>query len=289
MEGKMKQYGHVDIDPVLKPMEPSVKNFITLSPKNRRVILNDIFAPPGYVITGIRFVPDPIRIEIRVNEYDFYTGQIDKKNDTWIGNNDIYFDELKLGNALNPDGLQNDQLTVNKTISFQSTGWQGDLASNIIPFIQVALINLTSPLSGIGLAHWGNMTQNSGGYLGLTAHLHRFQHIWEFVTTTLDNNQLEDTGNGFKTEYIIATASGAGILLLSVTSIFVVRAFRKKPKEVPPKTAKSACPSDSDSEVVKKIESNDESSNEEESSDEDDDDSVDDSKDSENDSDTDSE
>lgn len=157
----LKDYGVVDgVD------------YHTLTWQNRSVNLEMLKAPPGKVITGVRFAVDTgsLKIEIRATAFDFNTGLLDDgiAGSEWISNtiNDktpIVLERPDLPTRTSSKSIP--YVETNKFIEFQPTDKYLDAAQTTIPFIDIQLVESANPgpLAGIGLYYKGQ--PNYGGFI----------------------------------------------------------------------------------------------------------------------------
>lgn len=121
------------------------------------------------VVTGIRFrvVDTHIRIEIRVTDFDYQTGQLkDLRHSKWIGNDSRPKRQLV---PVRPDlPTKTTQKSMpflgdNVYVNFQPSDMEKDAAQSTIPFIDTTPLEAKTPLAGIGLQY--KTALGSGGFI----------------------------------------------------------------------------------------------------------------------------
>lgn len=147
-------------------------DYHTLTWQNRSLNLEVLTAPPGKVITGVRFAVDSgsLKMEIRVTAFVFKTGllQHGAGSSYWISNtiNDktpIVLDSPDIPTKTTSKSIPD--LESNKYIEFQPTDKYMDAAQTTVPFVDIQLVEPEhpGPLAGIGLYYKGQ--PHYGGYV----------------------------------------------------------------------------------------------------------------------------
>lgn len=166
-------------------------DYHTLTYENRRVNLDTVTAPPGHVVTGVRFaiVNDRLSLQIRVTGFDLNSGTLENlANTTWISSSTKAINQIKLNGrklstkapvAAEPNGIEN------AYIEFSPTDINDDLSQFTIPLIDTFAVEpkIPTPLNGIGLYHKGQ--PGYGGFLAPKL------VVYKFEPTTVDHNEDE--------------------------------------------------------------------------------------------------
>lgn len=156
-----------------------------MSWQNRSVYLDTLIAPPGYVLTGIRFnvVNGNLVLAIKVTRFDFKSGRLFDSFE-WISNYNenrqpIVLDRPaesshKLKGQSVPDWSQN------RYVQFQPTDIDKDGGQTTVPFIDVQLVQPPNDrptlLSGAGIYYKGE--PGFGGFIAPKVVTYDFtQHI----------------------------------------------------------------------------------------------------------------
>lgn len=154
-------------DPVLK----EGIDYHALSWQNRSVNLDTLIAPPGSVLTGIKFKAEHghLSLEIRATKFDFNSGTLqDVVRSEWISSTTTDRTPILLENPDKSDRSLSKSIpdiTPNAYIDFQPTDDVKDAAQTTVPFIDVELVEPTHPtiLSGAGLYYKGQ--PGFGGFI----------------------------------------------------------------------------------------------------------------------------
>lgn len=147
-------------------------DYHTLTWQNRSLNLEVLKAPPGKVITGVRFAVDSgsLKMEIRATGFDFSTGFLEEGagSSYWISNtiNDktpIILVRPDIPTKTTSKSIPD--LESNKYIEFQPTDKNMDAAQTTVPFVDIQLVEAEhpGPLAGIGLYYKGQPYY--GGYV----------------------------------------------------------------------------------------------------------------------------
>lgn len=151
-------------------IQPNV-DYHTLNHVNRSVNLVSVVAPPGTVLTGIRFhvVNGRLSVAIRATKFDFNTGELrDITRSEWITNLSENRTPITLENPDLPNKSHTKSIPtfeINKYIDFQPTDMDKDAAQTTIPFIDDQIVEPRKPtiLSGVGLYYKGQ--PGFGGFI----------------------------------------------------------------------------------------------------------------------------
>lgn len=139
-----------------------------LSWKKRSVDL-DTLIDLERVVTGVRFrvVDSHLRLEVRVTDFDYQTGQLkDLRHSKWIGNN---FRPKRQLVPVRPDLPTRTTkksmpfLGDNVYINFQPSDIEKDAAQSTIPFIDATPLEAATPLAGVGLHYKTSL--GAGGFI----------------------------------------------------------------------------------------------------------------------------
>ncbi|XP_011313502.1 uncharacterized protein [Fopius arisanus] len=159
-------------------------NFDFIKGDQRSMNLDDVSAPFGHVVVGVRFAlaedvskktNNPVRLMLLIAPYNFETGKLDvslHKRPTWIGVDNIKNRaEIKFDH---PDIPTKHHLNIPSTqpnlfVKFQESDLKKDAGQSTIPFwdIQEVVTTPTAPLTGVGIFHKGHRDRIYGGYLAL--------------------------------------------------------------------------------------------------------------------------
>lgn len=147
-------------------------DYHTLSWENRSINLDTLIAPPGKVLTGIRFrvMHGRLVLEIKASKFDFSTGKIsdlgdlDWFSDSLLNREQIVLDELDVPVRARSKSVP-DIIGAKKMLEFGPTGREKDAAQTTIPFIDAQLVEpkYLVPLSGAGIYYKGQ--PGYGGYV----------------------------------------------------------------------------------------------------------------------------
>ncbi|XP_011313503.1 uncharacterized protein [Fopius arisanus] len=160
------------------------KDFDFVRGEQRRINLDDVSAPPGHVVVGVRFAhaevvtktkENPIRILIWAAPYNFETGKLIiswRSKATWIAlDNKATRAEVKFDKPDVPTkhALNLPTMRPNLFVNFRESDTKKDAGQTTIPFwdIQEVITVPSAPLTGVGLFHKGHRDGLYGGYLAL--------------------------------------------------------------------------------------------------------------------------
>lgn len=192
---------------ILKDDEKSMEDglgYATLRYEERALDLDDLQAPKGHVITGLRFrkLGGHLNLEAQASPIDFTTGIIDTERTVWISNDNTPAAEIKPRTKLflfSPDVSIRSRVpslpdsTSDQFIEFQASSLEKDVSQNTVPFIDATQVSAQPPswLSGIGIYHKGQ--PGYGGFIAFRiATLNFTDHMTTF-SNELNNFSEEDT------------------------------------------------------------------------------------------------
>ncbi|XP_065349344.1 uncharacterized protein orion [Cloeon dipterum] len=146
--------------------------------EQRSMDLDDLTAPPGYVLTGVRFrrIGTHLNPEILATPMDMAAGTLNADASLWIGNDntDAAVDEPRTGVPLTlPDvptrsvALSEPDSKHDQFVTFTHTDVSKDAAQTTVPFLDAQPVAPEPPvlLSGAGIYHKGR--RGYGGFVGL--------------------------------------------------------------------------------------------------------------------------
>ena len=183
--------------------------YATLRYEERALDLDDLVAPEGHVITGLRFrkLGGHINLEAQVSPIDFETGLINVDRANWLGNDNTPAAEQKPRTKLSlvspdvPTRSQSTSLpdsTSDQYIEFQASSIEKDLSQTTVPFLDSTPIFPQPPtwLTGVGVYHKGK--PGYGGYIAF--------RIATLNMTNYLNVPTDDESSNFTGEEISGTA-----------------------------------------------------------------------------------
>ncbi|XP_059061469.1 uncharacterized protein LOC131854371 [Achroia grisella] len=203
-QGTLTKDGHVHLESwvpcqIFHNTDPDVTDGVdyhTLSYMKRAIDLDDIVAPDGYVLTGVRFrlLGTHLNLSIRVTKLDFISGLLTPINSIWIGNDNTDASNtprsrLKLirpflptlSTAAMPENSRHDQF-----MEFTHSSFETDAAQTTVPFIDIQPIQpygRGALLSGVGVMH--RAEPGSGGFLALKLFTYKYtNHVHAYFRTT---------------------------------------------------------------------------------------------------------
>nr|AXY94697.1 80 kDa venom protein [Habrobracon hebetor] len=188
---KRDRYANEDIPPTGEQFEDMTygTDFAVMQWHQRQINIDDIYAPHGKVITGVRFwQPDkptkrdqssPIELAIQVTPFNYSSGELIPGDEEWITpatmedpptpyarNRTEFSMDGRVGNPIKslfnkPDSVPNTY------VKLQASGLREDAAQSTIPFLDSQPIHGDPgfPLGGVGLFHKGD--DAFGGFLAL--------------------------------------------------------------------------------------------------------------------------
>ncbi len=149
-------------------------DFHTLNWRSRAVDLATITAPPGSVLTGIRFtvVKDHLTFEVRATEFNFNSGRLDGRSE-WISDkverSVLLLNRPEPSYPIHTSDYEGKRSTPNiatdKFIKFRPSDPDKDAGQTTVPFIDTQLVqpmHLTL-LSGVGIYYKGR--PGFGGFI----------------------------------------------------------------------------------------------------------------------------
>lgn len=134
-------------------------DFHTLTYENRRVNLDAVMAPPGKLVTGIRFDvtnDGRLTIQIRATDFNYVTGKLENlKESIWLSSPEKQRTKLEI---VRPDVPTRTPIrsepnwVVNQFIEFGPSDRTKDAGQVTVPFIDGTAVETTPTiLSGVGL------------------------------------------------------------------------------------------------------------------------------------------
>ena len=152
-------------------------NYVTLRYEERSLDLDDLTAPDGHVITGVRFrkLGGHLNLEIQVSPINFTTGLIDPTRATWVSNDNTPASEGKPRTKLS---LTSSDISTRSSlpsvpdsqpeqyIEFQASSLDKDVSQTTVPFLDAQPVSPTPSMwiTGVGIYHKGQ--PGYGGYIG---------------------------------------------------------------------------------------------------------------------------
>jgi len=170
-------------------------DYMVMSYEQRSVDLDRLKAPPGHVVTGVKFrnLAGHLNLEIRVTPIKFREGKLMADQSVWISNDNTPASATKRTQVriLIPDvptrfkGHSVIDSSTNQFVQFDTTSAEKDVMQTTIPFIDVQQVAPSTGtwLSGVGVYHKGAL--GYGGYLGMSVDTFNFA-----------NHLLPENGNG---------------------------------------------------------------------------------------------
>ncbi|KAG8040146.1 hypothetical protein G9C98_000716 [Cotesia typhae] len=148
-----------------------------------KINLDDLVAPLGYLITGVRFKFAwdlrnwPVlrrgitQLEIQATKFDFLKGKLFEKS-FWVPASLMPKEYLELENPDDPSKAPPEELqeiTSGKTVEFRASDFEKDAGQSTVPFFDGRNLEFSppAPLQGLGVFHRGH--QGFGGYLAFRA------------------------------------------------------------------------------------------------------------------------
>ena len=135
------------------------QQIMTMTYEQRALDIDKLEAPPGYVITGIRFrnLGGHINLEIRVTPIRFKTGHLVTERTVWMGNDytPATFPMRTKYDIPNPDiptnymGSSNIDTTTNQYLMFGATSAQKDVS---LKYVKIFLLSNCTIISQY--SHW---------------------------------------------------------------------------------------------------------------------------------------
>ncbi|KAJ6642110.1 hypothetical protein Bhyg_07056 [Pseudolycoriella hygida] len=146
-------------------------DYHVLSYENRSVNLDTLIAPPGRILTGIKFNAEQghLSVAIRATKFDFNSGNLlDVFNSEWISKPSINRNKIFLDRPDKSDRSLTKSIpdiTPNAYIEFQPTDIGKDAAQTTVPYIDIEFVEPKHPsiLSGVGLYYKGQ--PGYGGFI----------------------------------------------------------------------------------------------------------------------------
>lgn len=174
--------------------------YATLRYEERALDLDDLTAPSGHVITGLRFrkLGGHLNLEVEASPIDFDTGFIDAERATLISNDNTPAADVKPRTKqllFSPDVPTRSQKPSvpdslpDTYIEFQASSLEKDVAQTTVPFLDAAPVSPNPPtwLTGIGIYHKGQP-----GYGGFLAFRVATMNISDYMTPPSINPSFAD-------------------------------------------------------------------------------------------------
>lgn len=197
------------IKPMLIPKykEDSLEDgsgYATLRYEERALDLDDLVAPTGHAITGLRFrkLGGHLNLEIQASPTNFETGKVDSERATWISNDNTPAAEVnprKKMPLLSPDVPTRstdpsvpDSVT-DTYIEFQASSLEKDVSQTTVPFLDATSVTPNPPtwLTGIGIYHKGQP-----GYGGFLAFRVSTYNMSDHLAIPLEDSSFHDGRGG---------------------------------------------------------------------------------------------
>ncbi|KAJ9592425.1 hypothetical protein L9F63_015841, partial [Diploptera punctata] len=149
------------------------KDYHTLSWEKRAIDLDDLVAPKGSVLTGMRFQTwgTHLHLEIMVTSLNFTAGTLNKQRgkSTWLGNVNNLRKELELNKPDVPTATPAGSVIDSRSgqhLLFTHTDIDADAAQSTVPFLDAQPVAPNPPtlLTGAGIYHKGR--PGFGGFIG---------------------------------------------------------------------------------------------------------------------------
>ncbi|KAH0554729.1 hypothetical protein KQX54_012466 [Cotesia glomerata] len=147
-----------------------------------KINLDDLVAPPGYLVTGVRFRfawdsrawpllrRGTTQLEIQATKFDFVQGKLFGKS-FWVPASSMSKKYLELENPDDPSKAPEElqEVTSGKTVKFRASDFEKDAGQSTVPFFDGRSLEFSPPvpLQGLGLFHRGH--KGFGGYLAFRA------------------------------------------------------------------------------------------------------------------------
>lgn len=150
--------------------------YATLRYEERALDLDDLMAPFGHVITGLRFrkLGGHLNLEVQASPIDFVNGIVDSERSIWISNDNTPATETKPRRKLSwlpsdipinsPEPSSPDS-SPDTYIEFEASSLEKDVSQTTVPFLDATPVFPNPPtwLTGIGIYHKGQ--PGYGGFL----------------------------------------------------------------------------------------------------------------------------
>ncbi|XP_014242049.1 uncharacterized protein LOC106662462 [Cimex lectularius] len=169
-------------------------DYHVLTWEQRAIDLDDLIAPEGYVLTGVRFrrIGGHLNLEIKVTKMDFKNGTLvnNGKKTMWIGNDNTdgaHYNPRRRLTMTNPDNpIKNSGVTLpdsvhDQFIEFTNSDLDLDAGQTVVPFIDMQVVTPEPPvpLVGAGIYHKGK--KYSGGFIAPKVFTMDYSsHIYKF-------------------------------------------------------------------------------------------------------------
>lgn len=213
---------------------------------HRSIALTDVIAPPNHVVTGVRFVAYPVQLQIRIHKYNFFTGELEKGNGTWIlgnGTPEKPRKKISMEDLERPsESKKSNSYTIfeNSELEFQPTSWETDIASHIVPYFDSAIQNDQSlPLMGLGMIYRSKTNKpEEAGVISPRIHKYNFSKLWIPQEIIIKDEKIPETmKSGIGIPMIVGVAAavviGIGALLFVATKKQKGQRQSENPKDAP--------------------------------------------------------
>ena len=152
--------------------------YATLRYEERSLDLDDLTAPDGHVVTGVRLrkIGGHLNLEVQTSPIDFATGTIDAARSVWLANDKTPAAEDQPRSKLllvSPDVPTRSSVQsvpdsqAEQYVDFQASSIDKDVGQTTVPFLDAQPVVPQSPswLTGVGIYHKGQL--GYGGYVAL--------------------------------------------------------------------------------------------------------------------------
>ncbi|XP_011496806.1 PREDICTED: uncharacterized protein LOC105361355 isoform X2 [Ceratosolen solmsi marchali] len=205
-QGKLLPYGGINSSTIewkeadnYSITDQNIKEHVdyhTIMWEKRAIDLDDLDAPEGHLLTGLKFriIGAHLNLEIRTTPFNFTSGKLIPEKSLWDShdnteasemyglNGEIHQVKKRIELQLNKPDIPTRSLAqsvidsqTNQFLLFQPTDLEKDAAQNTVPFIDIQPVipNPPMPLSGAGIFHKGR--EGYGGFLALKAITYNFE------------------------------------------------------------------------------------------------------------------
>lgn len=174
------------------------QDFLKLAWNQRAIDLDDLVAPPGYVLTGVSFrnIGGHLNLIMRATPIDIRTGKLRPEGSIWIDNPNtpnsrnprvkLNLDKPDISTRTIASSIPDSQPDM--YMEFTNTDFEADAAQTTVPFIDIQYLAPDPPilLSGVGIFHKGQ--PNYGGFIALKVYTYDFSHV---IAPLSPNDELE--------------------------------------------------------------------------------------------------
>lgn len=187
IERKLLPYGQTEPQTITRPqpLKPSNNKLFAINDlgveenidyhkltyENRSFNLDTLIAPPGHLVTGVRFRSSNghIALEIRATQFDYQSGALKNREDSkWITNLDGGQTKISLKSSNDPLKCLKQPIVnemSNAFVEFGPTDYWADVGQLTVPYFDTQVVEPYKPvpLSGIGLLFKGQ--PGFGGFI----------------------------------------------------------------------------------------------------------------------------